>query len=258
MKKDEIEAVRKACRATADVLDYLTPFVKPGVTTNGLDVLAFNFIVDHGGVPANLGYKGFPASLCTSVNDVIAHGIPSDYELKDGDIMNIDVAVKLHGYFGDASRMFCIGNVSAIAQTLVDETRNALWRAIYEVHPKKHIGDIGAVIMEHARQFNFGVVANYSGHGVGKMYHQSPEVPHVGLKKSGAIIKAGTIFTIEPMLNIGAGANHVLDDNWTVVTNDGSLSAQWEHTLLVTNKGFEILTLGANEEIPEKSTLMNE
>ena len=251
MISTELQYMRAAGQATAAALDFISPFVVEGATTESIDDLCRTFIVEQlHGEPASLGYLGFPKSICTSVNHVIAHGIPGKYKLQDGDIVNVDIAVKLNGYFGDSSRMFCIGNVSKEAKHLVDQTQLAMWKGIFEVAPGKTVGDIGAAIMHHANVQNLGVVWNYGGHGIGTKYHTTPQIANVGMPGTGVKLTSGMIFTVEPMLTLGTNDNHVENDNWTVVTNDGKWSAQWEHTVLVTDSGFEILTLGQGEVIP--------
>lgn len=246
-KKHQINKMRVTSVAVARLLDYITPFVVAGISTGELDDLCNKFTINELHVlPANLGYKGYPKTICTSINEVVCHGIP-DYNriLKDGDVMNIDVAVKFNNVYGDASRMFMIGNVSDQAKLLVDETKTALELAIEIIKPGVDLNEIGKVIQTHAKKFNFGVVENYCGHGIGKQYHEWPNIAHYDLgHKTGIRLHEGMIFTIEPMLTALPDANnHVLNDKWTVVTNNNCLSAQWEHTVLVTAVGVQILTL---------------
>ncbi|MDH5752152.1 MAG: type I methionyl aminopeptidase, partial [Deltaproteobacteria bacterium] len=196
----------------------------------------------HGAVPAPLNYKGFPKSVCTSVNEVVCHGIPGDRVLKDGDIINIDVTPILNGYYGDTSRMYLVGDVSAEARKLVDVTRECLQLGIDQVRPGGFIGDIGHAIQQHAESHGYSVVRDFVGHGTGVRFHEDPQVPHFGRKGTGPQIFAGMVFTIEPMINKGGWRIRVLKDDWTAVTQDGTLSAQWEHTILVTDNGVEILT----------------
>ncbi|MGB0134392.1 type I methionyl aminopeptidase [Dokdonella sp.] len=241
---DEIEKMRVAGRLAAEVLEMIAPHVKPGVTTEALDKLCHDHIVDvQGAVPANVGYKGFPKTVCTSVNHVICHGIPTHSKvLKDGDIINIDVTVIKDGWHGDTSRMYFVGEPSVLARRLVEVTRDAMLEAISIVRPGATLGDIGATIQKYAESRNFSVVREYCGHGIGRIYHEDPQVLHYGTAGTGLKLKKGMTFTIEPMINSGKPQTRLLPDGWTVVTRDHSLSAQWEHTLAVTDDGFEILT----------------
>ena len=241
---DEIEKMRVAGRLAADVLQMIAPHVKPGVTTEALDKLCHDYIVQvQQAVPANVGYKGFPKSVCTSVNNVICHGIPSEAKvLKEGDIVNIDVTVIKDGWHGDTSRMYFAGTPSVMARRLVEVTREAMFRAIRLVKPGATLGDIGAAIQSYAEAERFSVVREYCGHGIGRVYHEEPQVLHYGRAGEGLVLKPGMTFTIEPMINEGARHTKVLPDGWTVVTKDRKLSAQWEHTIAVTGEGVEILT----------------
>jgi methionyl aminopeptidase len=241
---EELEKMRAACRFAASVLDFIRPHVVAGVTTGELDRLCHEFIVDHGHYPAPLHYKGFPKSVCTSVNEVVCHGIPGPLALGDGDIINIDVTTIVDGWFGDTSEMFTIGAVSPAAQKLIETTRAAMWVGIHEVAPGKTVGDIGAAIYEFAhRQHNYGVVEIFCGHGIGREMHMAPQIPHVGKRGTGIKLRPGMTFTIEPMLNEGTQHCDILADKWTAVTRDRKLSAQTEHTILVTDDGFEVLTM---------------
>ena len=235
--------MRASCRFAASVLDFIAPHVVAGVTTSELDRLCHDFIVDHGAYPAPLNYKGFPASVCTSVNEVACHGIPNQRKLADGDIINIDVTTIVDGWFGDTSEMFTVGQISDDARKLIDITREAMWLGILEVAPDKTIGDIGAVIQAFAEGHGYGVGTAFCGHGIGREMHMAPQVPHVGRRNSGPRICPGMTFTIEPMINQGTPHVELLPDKWTVVTRDRKLSAQTEHTILVTEGGFEVLTL---------------
>ncbi len=241
---EDIEKMRIAGRLAAEVLEMIAPHVKAGVTTEALDKICHDHIVDvQGGIPANVGYKGFTKTLCTSVNHVICHGIPSDTKvLKDGDIVNIDVTVIKDGWHGDTSRMYFVGEPSVLARRLVETTRDAMLAAIAIVKPGTTLGDIGETIQKYAESRNFSVVREYCGHGIGRIYHEDPQVLHYGLAGSGLVLKKGMTFTIEPMINAGKRHTRLLPDGWTVVTRDHSLSAQWEHTIAVTDDGFEILT----------------
>ncbi|MFZ5579843.1 MAG: type I methionyl aminopeptidase [Pseudomonadota bacterium] len=241
---EDIEKMRIAGRLAAEVLDYLAPHVIAGVTTGELDRLAHDYMVNvQGSVPATLGYHGFPKSICTSINHQICHGIPGDKVLKKGDIINIDVTVIKDGYFGDTSRMYEIGEVSILAKRLVRVTRECLEIGIEAVKPGVDLGAIGHLIQLHAEKNGFSVVREYCGHGIGKAFHEEPQVLHYGQPGDGPMLEPGMTFTIEPMINAGKRHTKLLNDGWTVVTKDHSLSAQWEHTLLVTDDGVEILTL---------------
>ena len=241
---EEIELMRIAGRLAADVLQMIAPHVKSGVTTAALDQICHDYIVNvQQAIPANIGYKGFPKSVCTSVNNVICHGIPSDAKvLKDGDIVNIDVTVIKDGWHGDTSRMYVIGTPSVMAQRLVDVTREAMFRGIRTVRPGATLGDVGAAIQNYAESERFSVVREYCGHGIGRVYHEDPQVLHFGQAGEGMVLKPGMTFTIEPMINEGQRHTKVLPDGWTVVTKDRKLSAQWEHTVAVTQDSVEILT----------------
>lgn len=247
---EDIEKMRVAGRLAAEVLEMITPYVKEGVTTEELDKICHDYIVDvQKAIPAPLNYHGYPKSICTSINHQVCHGIPGPRKLKDGDIVNIDVTVLKDGYHGDTSKMFMIGRSSILAERLVKVTKECLLLGIEQVKPGAHLGDIGAVIQEHAEKNRFTVVREYCGHGIGKIFHEPPNVLHYGKRGVGEVLKAGMIFTIEPMINAGKRDVKLLPDNWTVVTKDHSLSAQWEHTILVTDTGYEILTLRAEERI---------
>jgi len=247
---DEIEKMRIAGRLAAEVLVMIGPYVKAGITTDELDKVCHDYIVDvQHAVPAPLNYHGFPKSICTSVNHVICHGIPGAKKLKDGDIINIDITVIKDGYHGDTSKMFHVGETSIMAQRLVDNAREAMLLGIQLVKPGTRLGDIGHIIQQHAEKAHFSVVREYCGHGIGQVFHEDPQVLHYGNPGTGLVLEAGMTFTIEPMIN--AGKRHIkqLPDGWTVVTKDRSLSAQWEHTILVTDTGYEILTLREDEVI---------
>jgi len=241
---EEIASMREAGRLAAEVLAMLVPHVKPGVTTGELDRLAHDHIVNvQKAIPANVGYRGFPKTVCTSVNHVICHGIPTETKvLKDGDIVNIDVTVIKDGWHGDTSRMYFAGTPSVLAKRLVDTTYEAMMKGIEAVKPGATLGDVGAAIQKHAEAAGFSVVREYCGHGIGKVYHDEPQVLHYGRNGTGLELKPGMTFTIEPMINAGKPQTKSLPDGWTVVTKDHSLSAQWEHTIAVTDDGFEILT----------------
>ncbi|MGK0673874.1 MAG: type I methionyl aminopeptidase [Halothiobacillaceae bacterium] len=241
---EDIEKMRFAGRLAAEVLDYLTPYVVPGITTGELDRLAHDYMVNvQGSIPATLGYHGFPKSICTSVNHQVCHGIPGEKVLKKGDILNIDVTVIKDGYFGDTSRMYEIGEVSVLAKRLIRVTKECLEIGIEAVRPGVALGTIGYKIQQHAEKNGFSVVREYCGHGIGKAFHEEPQVLHYGTPGEGVVLEPGMTFTIEPMINAGKRQVKLLNDGWTVVTKDHSLSAQWEHTVLVTETGVEILTL---------------
>lgn len=247
---EDIAKMRIAGRLAAEVLEMIEPHVKPGVTTNELNDICHRYIVDvQQAIPAPLNYRGFPKSICTSVNHQVCHGIPSDKALKEGDIVNIDVTVLKDGYHGDTSKMFFVGAPSVLAQRLVRVTRECMLKAIQIVRPGIHLGDIGAIIQEHAHAHHYTVVREYCGHGIGKVFHEEPQVLHYGVKGTGIEIKPGMIFTIEPMINAGKRHVKLMPDNWTVITKDRALSAQWEHTILVTEdgNGHEVLTARKEE-----------
>jgi len=244
--KKDIEKMKIAGQKAASVLEMLTEHVVPGVTTGALDQLAFDYITEElKCIPANIGYSGFPKTLCTSINNVICHGIPSEAKaLKNGDIVNIDVTVIDDGWHGDTSRMYLVGKVPAHAKRLVDVTKDCLFAGINEVKPGATLGDVGFAIQALAEKNHYSVVRDYCGHGIGQTYHEEPQVMHYGQKGEGLKLEEGMCFTIEPMINLGTHHSKVLNDGWTVVTKDGKLSAQWEHTVAVTKDGHEILTLG--------------
>ncbi|BAU57448.1 methionine aminopeptidase [Halorhodospira halochloris] len=228
----------------AAVLDMVTPYVRPGVTTEYLDSLCHNYITEQlNATPAPLNYRGFPKATCTSVNHVVCHGIPGPKKLKKGDIVNVDITVIKDGWHGDTSRMFCVGEPSIRARRLVDVAYECLWQGIEQVRPGAKLGDIGHAVQSHAEAHNYSVVREYCGHGIGERFHEDPQVLHYGTPGTGTVLEEGMTFTIEPMVNAGRPETRLLRDGWTVVTKDRSLSAQWEHTLLVTANGYEVLTL---------------
>ena len=245
--------MRIAGKLASEVLDYLTPYVQPGITTNALDKLAFDFITQvQDGIPAPLNYRGsgtipYPKSICTSVNHQVCHGIPCDKQLKKGDIVNIDVTVIKEGWHGDTSRMFIVGDSSIAAKRLCSITFDAMWHGIKMVKPGARLGDVGAAIQKFAESQGFSVVREFCGHGIGRVFHEEPQVLHYGKPGTLEELKVGMTFTIEPMIN--AGRKEIKEgpekDGWTIVTKDHSLSAQWEHTVLVTETGYEVLTLSA-------------
>ncbi len=240
-------AMRRAGRLAAETLDYITPHVQPGVSTGELDRRIDAFIREHGAIPATLGYRGYPKSCCISVNHVVNHGIPSDDKiLREGDILNIDVTVILDGWYGDTSRMFYVGDPARVpvkGRRLVEVTFEALWAAIRTVRPGATLGDVGHAIQSLAERHRFSVVREFVGHGIGRDFHQPPEVRHFGRPGTGLVLRPGMIFTIEPMINAGKAAVKILKDGWTTVTRDRSLSAQFEHTVGVTKDGVEVFTL---------------
>jgi methionyl aminopeptidase len=241
--EDDFAAMRKAGRLAAELLDYITPFVVPGARTGELDDLCDRFTVEQDGVSAPLGYRGYPRATCMSINHVVCHGIPGDKKLEEGDIVNIDVTPKLDGWHGDSSRMFCIGDkVSLKAKRLVDTTYECLMLGIDAVKPGATLGDVGHAIQQHAEKARFSIVRDFCGHGTGQIFHCPPSVLHYGQPGEGTLLKKGMIFTIEPMLNAGKYDVKVLSDGWTAVTKDKSLSAQFEHTVGVTDTGVEIFT----------------
>ena len=249
---EEIALMREACRVTAQILDAVGEVVIPGKSTEDINTFVHKMTLDLGGIPAPLNYKGFPKSVCTSINDVICHGVPSPYVfLKEADIINVDVTTIKNGFFGDSSRTYFVGGEAACseeARTLVKITKEAMHVGIEEVAPGKHIGDIGAAIQEFIQKTSkgYGIVREYTGHGLGREFHEPPQIVHIGKRGMGEVMKAGNTFTIEPMINIGTHKTVLSKvDGWTVRTADGALSAQWEHTVLVTEYGHEILTLGS-------------
>jgi len=249
----DVEGMRVAGRLASEVLDMLTPHVKAGVTTDQLDKLAHDHIVNvQQAIPAPLnyappGYTPYPKSVCTSINHQVCHGIPNDRALKNGDIVNIDVTVIKDGWHGDTSRMYAVGKIAPSAQRLIDITHEAMWIGIRQVRPGAHLGDIGAAIQTLVEPQHLSIVREYCGHGIGQIFHEDPQVLHYGERGQGLQLQAGMTFTVEPMVNAGKRHVRLLPDGWTVITKDHSLSAQWEHTILVTDTGYEVLTLGAAE-----------
>lgn len=245
---DEIEKMRVAGRLAAEVLEMVGAHVRPGISTDELDRICHDYIVNQQhAIPAPLNYRGFPKSICTSVNHQVCHGIPGNKVLKDGDIVNIDVTVIKDGFHGDTSKMFFIGSASILAQRLVDVTQKAMWRGIELVKPGARLGDIGHAIQRFVESNGYSVVQEYCGHGIGRGFHEDPQVLHYGSPGTGLALQTGMTFTIEPMVNAGKRNVKLLPDGWTVVTKDRKLSAQWEHTVLVTPTGYEVLTLRREE-----------
>ena len=251
----DIEGMRLAGRLASEVLDMLTPHVVPGATTLQLDKLAHDHMVHvQGGVPATLGYQppgytAYPASICTSINHQVCHGIPNERPLKNGDIVNIDVTVIKDGFHGDTSRMFLVGEASIATRRLCQVTWECMWVGIEQIRPGATVGDIGHAIQSHAEKNNCSIVREYCGHGIGRVFHEEPQVLHYGTPGTGMSLEPGMTFTIEPMVNAGKRQVKLLPDGWTVVTKDHSLSAQWEHTILVTETGFEVLTICPGDAI---------
>ena len=260
---EEIEKMRVAGRLGSEVLDYITPFIKPGITTEEIDRLCHEYMINvQGTIPAPLnycppGYIPYPKSICTSVNNVICHGIPNDKPLKNGDVVNLDITVIKDGYHGDNSRMFLVGdNVATHAKRLSQVTFDCMWIGIDQVKPGARLGDIGAAIQKYAEKAGYSVVREFCGHGIGAVFHEEPQVLHYGKAGTGVELKPGMIFTIEPMINAGKREIKQMNDGWTIVTKDRSLSAQWEHTILVTETGYEVLTVSAGTPPrPEKYLL---
>lgn len=251
-----IAAMRTACRLASEVLDHLTPFIRPGITTLEIDQLAASYMVQQGTISATIGYQPpgyppYPGHLCTSVNQVVCHGIPNSKALKSGDIVNVDVTVIKDGWYGDNSRMFLVGDCTIAAKRLVSVTYDAMWKGIAQVRPGARLGDVGHAIQTFVENHGFSVVREYCGHGIGQRFHEEPQVLHYGRPGTLEVLKPGMVFTIEPMVN--AGRREVKEhghDGWTIVTKDRSLSAQWEHTILVTDTGYEVLTLSAGSLAP--------
>jgi methionyl aminopeptidase len=248
---EEIEKMRIAGRLAGEVLDYITPFVQAGVTTNELDRLCHHYMVDvQGCIPAPLnyapgGHDPYPKSICTSINHQVCHGVPSDKKLKSGDVVNLDITTIKDGFHGDASRMYYVGEPSIQARRLCETAYLAMWRGIRTVKPGATLGDVGHAIQSYVEAMGYSVVREFCGHGIGRRFHEEPQVLHYGKPRTGLALEAGMTFTIEPMINAGKAGIKQLGDGWTVVTKDHSLSAQWEHTLVVTETGFEVLTLSA-------------
>ncbi len=249
---EAIERMRVAGRLAADVLDMIGPHVQPGITTDELDAICHDYITRvQKAVPAPLNYRGFPRSICTSVNHQVCHGIPGNKRLKRGDIVNVDITVIKDGYHGDTSKMFFVGEPSVLARRLVNITREAMFRGIRAVRPGATLGDVGHAIQQFVEAQGYSVVREYCGHGIGREFHEDPQVLHYGKPGDGLTLLPGMCFTVEPMVNAGKRFIKLLPDGWTVVTKDRSLSAQWEHTILVTEDGHEILTLRADERGPD-------
>jgi methionyl aminopeptidase len=239
----DFEGMRRAGQLAAETLDMITPHVRPGVTTGELDRICHEFMVSHGSVPASLGYRGFPKSVCTSVNHVVCHGIPGDRVLAEGDVLNIDVTVILDGWYGDSSRMYVAGQIGTKARLLLDVTYESMMRGIAAIRPGATLGDIGHAIQTYVERHRFSVVRDFCGHGIGRRFHEPPNVLHFGRPGEGPVLRPGMFFTVEPMVNAGRPDVKILDDGWTAVTRDRSLSAQFEHMVGVTETGVEIFTI---------------
>jgi methionyl aminopeptidase len=254
--QQQIEGMRVAGRLAAEVLDFITPHIKAGITTGELDRLCHDYMVnEQGTIPAPLnytppGYTPYPKSICTSVNHVVCHGVPGEKRLKSGDIVNVDITVIKDGFHGDTSRMFCVGPPSIQARRLIDLTYDCMWRGIRAVRPGNTLGDIGHAIQVYAEKNGCSVVREFCGHGIGLNFHEDPQILHYGRPGTGMRMEAGMIFTVEPMINAGRADIRQLADGWTIVTKDHSLSAQWEHTVLVTDSGYEVLTVSAATPAP--------
>ncbi len=239
----DFDGMRRAGRLAAETLDFITPYVVEGVSTEELDTLVHEYIVSHDAVPAPLNYRGFPKSICTSINHVVCHGIPGSRKLSDGDTINIDVTVILDGWFGDSSRMYFVGDVGVKTRKLTEVTFEAMWRGIKVVRPGATVGDIGHAVQSYAESKRYSVVRDFCGHGLGRVFHDAPNIMHFGQPGSGPVLREGMFFTIEPMVNAGRYEVKVLKDGWTAVTRDRSLSAQFEHSIGVTSDGYEVFTM---------------
>ncbi len=245
---EEQDQMRVAGRLAADVLDMIGEHVEAGITTDQLNDICHKYITDvQDAIPAPLNYRGFPKSICTSVNHVVCHGIPGERKLKNGDAINIDITVIKNGFHGDTSRMFFVGKPSVQAQRLAQIAFEGMWLGIEELAAGKRLGDVGAAVQKHVEKNRFSVVKEYCGHGIGRVFHEDPQVLHYGTAGTGMELKAGMTLTVEPMVNAGKASVKLLPDGWTVVTKDHSQSAQWEHTVLITETGYEVLTLGASD-----------
>ena len=239
---EQIQGIRAAGKLAWELLEMLEERIRPGISTEDINTWVHQYTLEHGGVSAPLNYKGFPKSVCTSVNEVVCHGIPGARVLEEGDIVNVDVTPILNGFYGDSSRMYALGRIGPEAQHLIEVTRECLQLGIAQVRPGGNLGDIGHAIQTHAEGHRYSVVRDFVGHGTGVRFHEDPQVPHFGRRGTGHPMLPGMVFTIEPMINLGDWHVRILDDNWTAVTTDGSLSAQWEHTVAVTTDGVEVLT----------------
>lgn len=244
----EISLMKKAGSIVYKIHQYLKPFLKPGITTKEIDKLAYDFIIKEGATPSFLNYDGFPGTICISINDEVVHGIPGERIIKDGDIVKLDIGVCWKGYHGDSAWSYAVGNVSDDIKYLMEHTEKALYKGLEQVKPGNHIGDIGAAIEEYATAHKLGIVRELVGHGIGSDVHEKPDVPNYGKKGTGPVLKKGMCIAIEPMLNLGTKEIYILDDDWTIITRDGLPSAHFEHTLVVTEDGYEITTGDDNFE----------
>jgi len=240
--QEEVDQMRPSCIMAAEILLMIEPYIKPGVTTNRLNEICHDYIIAHDAIPSPLNYKGFPKSICASVNDEICHGIPSDRKLRNGDIVNLDITVLAHGYHGDTNKTFFVGSPRKNLLRLAETTKEALQKGIEEVRPGAHLGDIGAAIQAYVEPKGYSIVREFCGHGIGKNFHEDPQVLHYGTRGRGLELKKGMVFTIEPMINMGKPGLRIKADKWTAVTEDGSHSCQYEHTMTVTDDGCEVLT----------------
>ena len=244
----EISLMKKAGSIVYKTHQYLKPFLKPGITTKELDKLAHDFIIKEGATPSFLNYDGFPGTICISINDEVVHGIPGKRKLKDGDIVKLDIGACWKGYHGDSAWSYTVGNVNDDIKYLMEHTEKALYKGLEQVKPGNHIGDIGAAIEEYANKYNLGIVRELVGHGIGNKVHEKPDVPNYGTKGTGPVLKKGMCIAVEPMLNLGTQEIYILDDDWTIITQDGLPSAHFEHTVVVTDNGYRILTGDDNFE----------
>ncbi len=244
----EISLMRKAGNIVYKTHQYLKPFLKPGITTKELDKLAYDYIISQGATPSFLNYDGFPGTICISINDEVVHGIPGKRKIKDGDIVKLDIGACWKGYHGDSAWSYSVGNVSDDIKYLMEHTEKALFKGLEQVKPGNHIGDIGAAIEEYANEHNLGIVRELVGHGIGNNVHEKPDVPNYGKKGTGPVLKKGMCIAVEPMLNLGTQEIYILDDDWTIITQDGKPSAHFEHSVVVTEDGYRILTGDDNFE----------
>jgi len=244
---EEIETMKRSCRLAAEVLVFIEPYVKPGVSTDELNDLCHDFILKNGAIPSPLNYHGFPKSICTSVNDVVCHGIPDTYRLKEGDIVNLDITTLLDGFHGDTSQTFLVGKCARAARDLTSVAEEALWAGIHAVRPGGHVGDIGEAIQKLVEPKRYSIVREYCGHGIGRTFHEDPHVVHAGKRGTGTPLKPGMVFTVEPMINQGSKDIVLESDEWTVRTKDRKLSAQFEHTIAVFEDRVEVLTLKSTD-----------
>ncbi|HFL8794898.1 MAG TPA: type I methionyl aminopeptidase [Candidatus Azosocius sp. HAIN] len=248
--KEEINKIRLSSKLASEVIIMIKKYIKPGITTNTINNICNKFIINiQKAIPAPLNYNEYPKSICTSINNVICHGIPNEKKLKNGDIINIDITIKKNNYYGDTSKTFIIGKTTKEIQNLIINSQKCLYYAINKIRPGITLGDLGYYIQNYAQKKSLSIVKEYCGHGIGKNFHENPKILHYGKKNLGLKLKKGMVFTIEPMINLGECTNQILSDNWTVITKDNSISSQWEHTILITKNNCEILTLRKEENI---------